>query len=639
MHEVSEEEVIEAGVDHEPQVSDREGSGDGEDVEEGEEVCYGEGLETKEILRFKKKYGIPRDVRLEKYQYEMIDQDIPLDGGRYTEERLLVSGNYEFDPKDPEEPLKRKSISSRSMVRIDNLTTDQDQLSAIFQEARLKRLRTKGVEVSIIGGEMSTKNKRAVDASLPMNNPSLTGYNTDTEIDAMFGEFLGKNKRKRKVNVEIPPLLNPKRTTRQSSSEGVEGTDKLVVMVSGLPPRDVLKKDMAECMVRIDSLDTFLGEAQSNLSNIKTVIGEAMGRVEGSGTSWKQTRRRRLHWLRQKKMLENEKKEELAVQKAEFEKEVADVRRSMELEQKKLLDEMKERMNEEKLQKCHEVKMHFKEQFDDAEERKKYYKGVVKAGGLPCDDSSDDDVPQTSDVRGGTEVVDNEMTMEGEGHLLEEVADVQVPEDASNSNGRILSDIRGDIELKNIHFSYPVRPDEQIFNGFSLSILSGTTVALVGESGSGKSTLKWLRDKIGLVSQEPVLFASTIKENIAYGKDGTTLEEIRAAAEFANASKFIDKLPQGLDTSVGEHGTQLSRGQKQRVAIARAILKDPQILLLDEATSALDAKSKLAVQEALDRIMVNRTTVIVAHLLSTVRNVSPSSIGDRLLTEIPILHK
>ncbi|GFZ04458.1 ATP binding cassette subfamily B4 [Actinidia rufa] len=187
----------------------------------------------------------------------------------------------------------------------------------------------------------------------------------------------------------------------------------------------------------------------------------------------------------------------------------------------------------------------------------------------------------------------------------------------------------------------------KIFSGFSLSIPRGTTAALVGQSGSGKSTvisllerfydplagevlidginlkefqLKWIREKIGLVSQEPVLFACSIKENIAYGKDGATTEEIKAAAEIANAAKFIDKLPQGLDTMVGEHGTQLSGGQKQRVAIARAILKDPRILLLDEATSALDAESERIVQEALDRIMVNRTTVIVAHRLSTVRN-------------------
>ncbi|XP_057415708.1 ABC transporter B family member 11-like [Lotus japonicus] len=219
--------------------------------------------------------------------------------------------------------------------------------------------------------------------------------------------------------------------------------------------------------------------------------------------------------------------------------------------------------------------------------------------------------------------------------------------DSYDATGRKLDDIRGDIELREVCFSYPTRPDELIFNGFSLSIPSGTTAALVGQSGSGKSTvvslierfydpragevlidginlrefqLKWIRQKIGLVSQEPVLFTCSIKENIAYGKDGATDDEIRAAAELANAAKFIDKLPQGIDTMVGEHGTQLSGGQKQRVAIARAILKDPRILLLDEATSALDAESERIVQEALDRIMINRTTVIVAHRLSTIKN-------------------
>lgn len=219
--------------------------------------------------------------------------------------------------------------------------------------------------------------------------------------------------------------------------------------------------------------------------------------------------------------------------------------------------------------------------------------------------------------------------------------------DAYDTRGEKLQDIRGDIQLCDVHFSYPARPNEQIFRGFSLFIPSGTTAALVGQSGSGKSTvislierfydpqagqvlidginlkefqLKWIRSKIGLVSQEPVLFSGSIKDNIAYGKDGATAEEIRVAAELANATKFIDKLPQGLDSMVGEHGTQLSGGQKQRIAIARAILKDPRILLLDEATSALDAESERIVQEALDRIMVNRTTVIVAHRLSTVRN-------------------
>ncbi|CAN0888665.1 ABC transporter B family member 21 [Linum grandiflorum] len=219
--------------------------------------------------------------------------------------------------------------------------------------------------------------------------------------------------------------------------------------------------------------------------------------------------------------------------------------------------------------------------------------------------------------------------------------------DAYDPRGKVMEDVRGDIELKDVYFSYPARPDEQIFNGFSLYIENGTTVALVGQSGSGKSTvislierfydphagevlidginlkelqLKWIRGKIGLVSQEPALFTSSIKDNIAYGKEDATLEEIRAASELANAAKFIDKLPQGLDTMVGEHGTQLSGGQKQRIAIARAILKNPRILLLDEATSALDAESEKVVQEALDRIMGNRTTVVVAHRLSTVKN-------------------
>uniref|UniRef100_M4DM09 ABC transporter domain-containing protein n=1 Tax=Brassica campestris TaxID=3711 RepID=M4DM09_BRACM len=168
------------------------------------------------------------------------------------------------------------------------------------------------------------------------------------------------------------------------------------------------------------------------------------------------------------------------------------------------------------------------------------------------------------------------------------------------------------------------------------------------ESGSGKSTvislierfydpdsgkilldqvdvrtlkLSWLRQHMGLVSQEPVLFNETIRSNIAYGKTGeATEEEIITAAKAANAHNFISTLPQGYETSVGERGVQLSGGQKQRIAIARAILKDPKVLLLDEATSALDAESERVVQDALDRVMVNRTTVVVAHRLATIKN-------------------
>ncbi|KAJ4976405.1 hypothetical protein NE237_001511 [Protea cynaroides] len=219
--------------------------------------------------------------------------------------------------------------------------------------------------------------------------------------------------------------------------------------------------------------------------------------------------------------------------------------------------------------------------------------------------------------------------------------------DTSDMSGVILEDLKGDVELKDVYFRYPARPEVQIFSGFSLHVPSGSTAALVGQSGSGKSTvislverfydpeagevlidnvilkkmqLKWIREKIGLVGQEPVLFTTTIKGNITYGKENATDEEIRTAIELANAAKFIDKLPQGVDTMVGEHGTQLSGGQKQRLAIARAILKNPKILLLDEATSALDAESERIVQDALVRIMKNRTTLVVAHRLTTIRN-------------------
>ncbi|XP_019190190.1 PREDICTED: ABC transporter B family member 9-like [Ipomoea nil] len=219
--------------------------------------------------------------------------------------------------------------------------------------------------------------------------------------------------------------------------------------------------------------------------------------------------------------------------------------------------------------------------------------------------------------------------------------------DVYDMSGTELEDVRGEIELKDVYFKYPARKDVQIFAGFSIYIPSGKTAALVGQSGSGKSTIismlerfydpdsgevlldgvnlkefkvRWLRQQMGLVSQEPMLFATSIKENICYGKENATNEEIRTAIELANAAKFLDKLPQGLDTMVGEHGTQLSGGQKQRIAIARAILKNPKILLLDEATSALDAESERIVQDALDKVMANKTTVVVAHRLTTIRN-------------------
>ncbi|WVZ24040.1 hypothetical protein V8G54_002584 [Vigna mungo] len=217
----------------------------------------------------------------------------------------------------------------------------------------------------------------------------------------------------------------------------------------------------------------------------------------------------------------------------------------------------------------------------------------------------------------------------------------------SLGNGQKLRKLEGHIQFKDVCFSYPSRPDVVIFNNFCLEIPPGKILALVGGSGSGKSTvislierfyeplsgeilldgntireldLKWLRQQIGLVNQEPALFATSIRENILYGKDDATLEEINQAVMLSDAQSFINNLPDGLDTQVGERGIQLSGGQKQRIAISRAIVKNPSILLLDEATSALDAESEKSVQEALDRVMVGRTTVIVAHRLSTIRN-------------------
>ncbi|KAI9111388.1 hypothetical protein K1719_017078 [Acacia pycnantha] len=218
---------------------------------------------------------------------------------------------------------------------------------------------------------------------------------------------------------------------------------------------------------------------------------------------------------------------------------------------------------------------------------------------------------------------------------------------SSSKTGYKLNKVEGHIQFKGVCFSYPSRPEVVIFNNLNIDIPSGKVVALVGESGSGKSTaislierfyepfsgqilldgnnikeldLKWLRRQIGLVNQEPALFATSIRENILYGKDDATLEELQRAVKLSDAQSFINNLPDRLETQVGERGIQLSGGQKQRIAISRALVKNPSILLLDEATSALDAESEKSVQEALDRVMVGRTTVVVAHRLSTIRN-------------------
>ena len=219
--------------------------------------------------------------------------------------------------------------------------------------------------------------------------------------------------------------------------------------------------------------------------------------------------------------------------------------------------------------------------------------------------------------------------------------------DSDNMEGQTLENLCGEVEFKHVQFAYPSSPEITIFKDFSLKIPTGKKVALVGSSGSGKSTavallqrfydplggeilldgvaidklqLKWLRSQMGLVSQEPSLFATTIEENILFGKEDATMEEVVAAAEAAHAHHFICELPDGYDTQVGERGVQMSGGQKQRIAIARAVIKAPRILLLDEATSALDSESERVVQEALDSAALGRTTIIIAHRLSTIRN-------------------
>ncbi|KAL4326632.1 hypothetical protein AHAS_Ahas13G0019500 [Arachis hypogaea] len=224
----------------------------------------------------------------------------------------------------------------------------------------------------------------------------------------------------------------------------------------------------------------------------------------------------------------------------------------------------------------------------------------------------------------------------------------RIPEiDPYSPDGRKLTVVRGRIELKNVSFAYPSRPDSLILHSLNLVFSSTKTLALVGASGGGKSTIfalierfydpiegtitldghdlrtlqvKWLRGQIGMVGQEPILFATSILENVMMGKDNVTKEEAIAACIAADAHNFISNLPLGYDTQVGDRGTKLSGGQKQRIALARAIIKDPKILLLDEPTSALDAESESAVQRAMDKISVGRTTIVIAHRIATVKN-------------------
>ncbi len=216
-----------------------------------------------------------------------------------------------------------------------------------------------------------------------------------------------------------------------------------------------------------------------------------------------------------------------------------------------------------------------------------------------------------------------------------------------NTGGETLPALRGQVEFKDVSFAYPTRKDVTVLSHFDLALAPGEVVAIVGPSGAGKSTIasmlyrlydpatgqllldgvpyskldpEWLRRQVGVVAQEPLLFSTSIADNIRYGRPDATDAEVEAAAKTANAHNFITAFPEGYKTLVGERGIQLSGGQKQRVAIARAVLKDPRILILDEATSALDAESEHLVREALDRLMKGRTTLVIAHRLSTVKD-------------------
>lgn len=237
--------------------------------------------------------------------------------------------------------------------------------------------------------------------------------------------------------------------------------------------------------------------------------------------------------------------------------------------------------------------------------------------------------------------------------LLESSSEIISP---INNQPLSLNLVKGSIELSNVKFSYPMRLEVKAINNVSLSIKAGETLALVGPSGAGKSTLfdlmlrffdpqsgtisidgidvrdlslKDLRRCFALVSQQPALFFGTVEDNIRYGKPEASMEELISASKAAHAHDFISQLPKGYQTHLGDAGIGLSGGQKQRMAIARALLVDAPILLLDEATSALDAESEFLIQQALERLMENKTTVVIAHRLATVKNADRIAVIDQ----------
>lgn len=240
-------------------------------------------------------------------------------------------------------------------------------------------------------------------------------------------------------------------------------------------------------------------------------------------------------------------------------------------------------------------------------------------------------------------VMRNYNRIMGDAHdMVKILAEEPAIQDTSN---KVLNVTRGDVKFEDMSFAHDDGDGERVFKDFSLTIPAGQRVGIVGHSGSGKTTLtrlllrfsdvdagsitiddqnivhvtqRSLRESIAYVAQEPLLFHRSLADNIAYGQPNASREQIRRAAKKAHALEFIDKLPDGLDTTVGERGVKLSGGQRQRIAIARAILKDASILVLDEATSALDSESEKLIQASLDTLMKNRTSIVIAHRLSTI---------------------
>lgn len=254
-----------------------------------------------------------------------------------------------------------------------------------------------------------------------------------------------------------------------------------------------------------------------------------------------------------------------------------------------------------------------------------------------------------------TEVYGDLVRASGAASRLAELLN-EVPEITSPASPVIMPPARGQLEFQHVRFRYPTRPDVAALEDFSLKVSPGETVAVVGPSGAGKSTLFQLaerfydpevgtvridgvvltsadpsefRQRISLVPQDTVLFAASARDNLRYGQWDASDDAIWAAAEKANAAGFLRELPEGLETYLGEGGARLSGGQRQRLAIARALLRDSPILLLDEATSALDAESEKLVQDALERLMVGRTTIVIAHRLATVRSADRIIVMDQ----------